>query len=42
MQDLWAEPDRRAAEGDAAIARAREHFGEERYVRDLLALYRRL
>jgi glycosyltransferase involved in cell wall biosynthesis len=42
MQDLWAEPDRRAAEGDAAIARAREQFGEERYVRDLLALYRRL
>lgn len=42
MQELWADPDERAAEGDAGIAHTRDRFGEERYVRDLLALYRRL
>ena len=39
MQELWADPMRRADEGDAGIARARERFSEERYVRALLALY---
>jgi glycosyltransferase involved in cell wall biosynthesis len=39
MQELWEDPDRRAAEGDAAIVRARERFSEDRYLRDLLALY---
>jgi glycosyltransferase involved in cell wall biosynthesis len=39
MQELWAAPERRAAEGDALIARARERFGERRYVEQLLALY---
>jgi glycosyltransferase involved in cell wall biosynthesis len=39
MQDLWDDPRRRADEGDAGIARARERFSEERYVRALLALY---
>jgi glycosyltransferase involved in cell wall biosynthesis len=39
MQELWADPMRRVDEGDAAIARARERFSEERYVRALLALY---
>lgn len=42
MAELWDEPERRAREGDAAIARAREHYGEEGYVRSLLALYRRV
>jgi glycosyltransferase involved in cell wall biosynthesis len=39
MQELWADPRRRADEGDAGIARAREHFSEERYVRALLGVY---
>jgi glycosyltransferase involved in cell wall biosynthesis len=39
MQELWADPRRRADEGDAGIARARERFSEERYVRALLSLY---
>jgi glycosyltransferase involved in cell wall biosynthesis len=39
MAALWRDPDRRRAEGDALIARARERFGEERYLRGLLAAY---
>jgi glycosyltransferase involved in cell wall biosynthesis len=39
MRALHAEPDRRRAEGDALIARARERFGERRYVEELLAVY---
>ena len=39
MQALWSDPERRADEGDAGIARARDEFGEERYVRSLLAIY---
>jgi glycosyltransferase involved in cell wall biosynthesis len=39
MRALWEAPDRRRAEGDALIARARERFGEARYVDELLALY---
>jgi glycosyltransferase involved in cell wall biosynthesis len=42
MQELWAHPDRRAAEGEAGIARARERFGEEGYVSALLRIYARL
>jgi glycosyltransferase involved in cell wall biosynthesis len=42
MRELWEDPDRRAAGGDAAMRRAREQFGEERYVQSLLDLYRRL
>jgi glycosyltransferase involved in cell wall biosynthesis len=41
MEELWDDPPRRADDGDAALARARE-FGEERYVRSLLGLYRSL
>jgi glycosyltransferase involved in cell wall biosynthesis len=41
MDALWRDPDRRRAEGDALIARARERFGEERYVSELLAAYGR-
>ncbi|MFL5896131.1 MAG: glycosyltransferase family 4 protein [Thermoleophilaceae bacterium] len=39
MAQLWEDPARRAELGDAGIARAREAFGEEGYVRALLALY---
>ena len=39
MTELWADPAKRAAAGEAALARARERFGEERYLRDLLAIY---
>jgi glycosyltransferase involved in cell wall biosynthesis len=39
MDELWDDPQARADEGEAALARAREGFGEERYVRSLLALY---
>jgi glycosyltransferase involved in cell wall biosynthesis len=39
MRALWDAPERRRAEGDALIERARERFGETRYVDDLLALY---
>jgi glycosyltransferase involved in cell wall biosynthesis len=40
MAALWSAPDRRRAEGEAGLARARDRFGEERYLRDLTELYR--
>jgi glycosyltransferase involved in cell wall biosynthesis len=39
MRALWDDPARRRAEGDALIARARERFGERRYVEELLGVY---
>src|SRR3954447_9560913 len=42
MRELWEHPERRGAQGERAIARARDRFSEERYVRALLALYNRL
>jgi glycosyltransferase involved in cell wall biosynthesis len=39
MDELWDDPQARVDEGEAALARAREGFGEERYVRSLLSLY---
>ena len=42
LRELWEEPKRRRAEGDALIARARERHGEDGYVGRLLALYERL
>lgn len=39
MEELWQSPPARRDEGEAAIARARERFGEDRYVRALLAVY---
>jgi glycosyltransferase involved in cell wall biosynthesis len=42
LSELWAEPERRRAEGEALMARARERHGEERYTRDLLGTYERL
>jgi glycosyltransferase involved in cell wall biosynthesis len=38
MEELWNDPRRRVDEGDAAIERARG-FGEDGYVRGLLAVY---
>jgi glycosyltransferase involved in cell wall biosynthesis len=42
MEDLWDDPRLRRAEGDALIERARERYGEERYVAALLDLYARV
>jgi glycosyltransferase involved in cell wall biosynthesis len=42
MRALWADPGLRRDEGEALLARAREHHSEERYVRDLLSLYERV
>jgi glycosyltransferase involved in cell wall biosynthesis len=39
MSALWDDSGHRADEGEAALARARERFGEERYMRDLLGVY---
>jgi glycosyltransferase involved in cell wall biosynthesis len=39
MRALWDDPGRRRQEGDALIARARERFGEQRYVDDLAGIY---
>jgi glycosyltransferase involved in cell wall biosynthesis len=39
MRGLWEDAGRRAAEGEAALARARERFGEDRYLRELLEIY---
>jgi glycosyltransferase involved in cell wall biosynthesis len=39
LRALWVDPGFREAEGEALLARAREHHSEERYVQNLLALY---
>jgi glycosyltransferase involved in cell wall biosynthesis len=39
IETLWRSPERRASEGEAALARARERFGEDAYYERLLALY---
>jgi glycosyltransferase involved in cell wall biosynthesis len=39
MRVLWTDPERRAQDGDALLARARERHGEERYVDRLLGIY---
>jgi glycosyltransferase involved in cell wall biosynthesis len=41
MSALWEDPAARRAEGEALLARARAHHSEERYVRELLAVYER-
>jgi glycosyltransferase involved in cell wall biosynthesis len=41
MTELWSDRGRRREEGEALLERAREQHAEERYVRELLALYRR-
>jgi glycosyltransferase involved in cell wall biosynthesis len=42
LTELWAEPERRRAEGDGLIQRARERHGEDRFTRALISLYERL
>jgi glycosyltransferase involved in cell wall biosynthesis len=42
LADLWADPERRRSEGDALIARARERYNQQRFTRELLALYERV
>jgi glycosyltransferase involved in cell wall biosynthesis len=42
MERLFADRELRREEGEALIARVRERFSEERYTRELLALYGRL
>ena len=39
LSSLWRDPRRRLTEGEWGIARARERFGEERYVSELLGIY---
>ena len=39
MSALWDDSGHRADEGEAALARARELFAEERHLRELLAVY---
>jgi glycosyltransferase involved in cell wall biosynthesis len=39
LSELWAQPARRQAEGEALMARARERHGEERYIHELLGSY---
>ena len=41
MRMLWGDPARRRDEGEKLLARAKENHSEERYLRDLLALYGR-
>jgi glycosyltransferase involved in cell wall biosynthesis len=41
MRNLWREAERRRSEGDALIERARGRHSEERYVAQLLEIYRR-
>ena len=41
MSALWDDSGHRSDEGEAALARARERFSEQRYVDDLLAVYER-
>ena len=42
MRNLWTDCDRRAADGEALLRRARENHAQERYTRRLLDLYERL
>jgi glycosyltransferase involved in cell wall biosynthesis len=39
MSSLWSDRDRRAAEGGAALARARDRFGPERFYSGLMDVY---
>jgi glycosyltransferase involved in cell wall biosynthesis len=42
MRNLWTDPGRRRADGDALIARARSNHSEDAYTSRLLALYERV
>jgi glycosyltransferase involved in cell wall biosynthesis len=39
LRALWSDPDRRRREGEELLARVRERHSEQRYLRDLLAIY---
>jgi glycosyltransferase involved in cell wall biosynthesis len=39
LRALWSDPDLRRQEGEQLLARARDHHSEQRYTRDLLAIY---
>jgi glycosyltransferase involved in cell wall biosynthesis len=39
MESLWSDRDRRRRAGAAALERARELFGEERFYRGLMDVY---
>ena len=39
LRQLWEDPCRRKARGDAGLARARERFGEQRYYEALIGVY---
>jgi glycosyltransferase involved in cell wall biosynthesis len=39
MRALLDDPHKRRAEGDEGITRARTEFGEQRYLRELTAVY---
>jgi hypothetical protein len=41
MRALWADPWQRREEGERLLALARERHSQERYLRDLLAIYER-
>jgi glycosyltransferase involved in cell wall biosynthesis len=40
MRALWDDRGRRRADGDALLERVRERFSEQRYVDELMAVYR--
>ena len=42
LRELWLDPGLRRAEGDELISRVREHYGRERFTRELLDLYSRV
>jgi glycosyltransferase involved in cell wall biosynthesis len=42
LGELWADPQRRRAEGEALMARARERHGEGWYMHELLGIYERI
>jgi glycosyltransferase involved in cell wall biosynthesis len=42
LRELWADPERRRAEGDELIARVRERYVRERFTNNLLDLYARV
>jgi glycosyltransferase involved in cell wall biosynthesis len=39
MRALFDDPASRKADADAGIARVRDRYGEQRYLRELLAVY---
>jgi glycosyltransferase involved in cell wall biosynthesis len=42
MRELWQDPERRRADGEELLARARRRHGEARFMQELLGIYARL